>query len=85
MSQADRILEYLKQGNTLTGLEALDKFDCIRLTSRVFDLKQKGHDIREKTIKTRSGKGVSQYWLMPKVGEQKEFIFDMYNPGDHIQ
>ena len=38
MSQNKQILEYLEQGNTLTALEALEKFDCFRLASRINQL-----------------------------------------------
>src|SRR5687768_10388654 len=45
-TQTDQILKHLKNGGTLTPLEALDKFGCFRLGARIFDLKQEGHAIQ---------------------------------------
>ena len=44
-SQNKLILEYLEIGNKITPLEALNNFGCFRLSSRIFDLRQKGHNI----------------------------------------
>ena len=46
MSQEQDILEYLQDGNSLSPLEALQKFGCLRLSGRIFDLKKLGIDIR---------------------------------------
>lgn len=66
MSQSDnqckQILEYLKTGNKLTQLEALNKFGCMRLGARVFDLRERGHDIESKMIR-QNGKKFAQYSL----------------------
>ena len=45
MTQEIQILNYLKTGKKLSPLEALKKFGCFRLGARIFDLKQKGHNI----------------------------------------
>ena len=62
-SQCDKIIAYLKEGHTLTALEALRRFGCFRLTSRICDLKKRGYNISSKRIKTESGKYVSEYKL----------------------
>ena len=62
-SQNQAILKHLLKGNKLTGLQALDKFGCWRLPSRIHDLKKDGHDIDSKTIITKEGKRISQYFL----------------------
>jgi hypothetical protein len=69
MTQETAILEYLKQGNTLTPLEALEKFSCFRLGARCWNLKRKGHNIKSKTVHDGK-KHYSQYWL--DSGEKKE-------------
>lgn len=38
-SQAKRILEYLKEGNGITPMDALDLFGCFRLGARIADIK----------------------------------------------
>ncbi len=66
-SQNERILLYLRQGNRLTGLEALDLFGCSRLSSRICDLKKRGHEILSEfiTVLNRFGQEVRVkiYWL----------------------
>lgn len=42
---ADRILDYLATGRSLTPLQALSKFGILRLGARVHQLRQQGHDI----------------------------------------
>jgi hypothetical protein len=68
-TQEQSMLLYLEAGNKLTSLEALEKFGCMRLASRVSDWKKEGHDIRSEMIKVPSGKRVAEYWLeKPCVG-----------------
>jgi len=46
MSQNTQILEYLKQGNRITPIDALSKFGCFRLSGRILELRRLGHDIK---------------------------------------
>lgn len=46
-SQEDKIIEYLKTGKSITPLDALRLFGCMRLGARIFDLKRKGFRIEE--------------------------------------
>ena len=63
-SQNKRIAEWLKSGNTITAMEALNMFNCFRLASRITDLKQKfGLRIVTDRVMTPSGKRVAQYKL----------------------
>lgn len=45
VSQANAILDHMRKGNTITGIEALDLFGCFRLPARIADLKKVGHII----------------------------------------
>lgn len=65
MDQATCILRFLKSGKKLTPLDALRRFDCLRLSGRIFDLRCIGYDIDKKMVKTKSGKVVAQY-SMPR-------------------
>ena len=62
MSQSDAIMEYLITGAELTPLEALQKFGCLRLAARVYDLRREGVDISERI--QRQGK---KYWAVYKL------------------
>ena len=64
MSQSDLILEYLKAGNKITALEALDKFSCFRLGARIYDLLHEGHCIKSTMIMLPNKKWVAQYWII---------------------
>ena len=44
-SQAKQILNHLQTGKTLSSLQALKLFSCMRLASRINDLRKVGHDI----------------------------------------
>lgn len=57
-SQSKQILDYLQAGNALTPLEALRKFNCLRLGARIYDLRQLGYQINSRLITdehTKSG------------------------------
>lgn len=71
MSQETAILEYLKKGNALTPMDALERFNCFRLGARIWDLKREGYDIRTETVKN----GRKQYarYFMVRKERQLEF------------
>ena len=56
-SQRAAIARYLKTGKSLTPLEALQKFGCLRLGARIWELRQEG-------------KTILKYWA--RVGRGKE-------------
>lgn len=62
-TQAGRILSHLRAGNKLTALEALERFQCLRLAARIHELRDAGWQIEERTVETRSGKRVAEYYL----------------------
>ena len=61
-SQNENILAHLKQGNRITALEALNRFGCFRLASRISDLKKQGLNIDSQMIHWE-GKKFKEYWL----------------------
>lgn len=61
ISQEDRILEWLKRGNTLTPLQAYDLFGTLALHSRAASLRDRGEPIVCDKIKTPEGKRVGLY------------------------
>lgn len=62
-SQNARIKEWLLQGKTLTQMEALDMFQCMRLASRIHDLRNRGLNVHKEKVITPSGKYVTMYSL----------------------
>ena len=61
-SQKKSILDWLSEGNTITSLQALNMFGCLRLASRISDLRSEGFPIAKEMIEV-NGKRVAQYWL----------------------
>jgi len=61
-SQTRQILEYMKQGNKITPLEALRKFGCFRLTSRIWDIERlTGVRPKRERIKVQNAEGQQVY------------------------
>ena len=62
-TQCNMIAAYLQSGYSLTSLEALRMFGCMRLASRIHDLRERGLNINACKIKTETGKYVTEYVL----------------------
>ena len=65
-TQNDKILEYMKKHGSITSLEAVRNFGCLRLAARISDLRKMGNVIDREliTVHTRDGKTrVAEYSL----------------------
>ncbi|MDD0824633.1 helix-turn-helix domain-containing protein [Mannheimia sp. AT1] len=62
-SQNARILAHLKNGGRVTSLTSLKDFNCLRLSARIKDLRDRGHNIQSEPITLPDGKRVSQYFM----------------------
>lgn len=62
-SQEKKIAEHLLEGNTITPIEALEKWGCFRLGARIYNLIKKGYNIQSETV-SRNGKHFAQYSLI---------------------
>ncbi len=62
-SQTDRILEYMLTGKSITPLEALNLFGCLRLGARIADIKAKGYLVYSEFVDTPTQKKVKRYYL----------------------
>jgi hypothetical protein len=60
-SQCSAILVHLKAGRVLTTAQAVDKFDCYRLSQRIIELKNRGHVIHSTMVRLPSKKRVAVY------------------------
>ena len=61
MNKTQKILRYLDEGNTLTQLEALKMFRCLRLAVIIHNLRKRGNDIQNVATDTK-------YAIYKKVG-----------------
>ena len=64
-SQNSAILAALQNGQTITTLAALHQFGCMRLASRINELRMRhGHtEIESRIIQTPSGDRVAEYYI----------------------
>lgn len=59
-SQCEAVLAYMKDNpEGITQLDALNELGCMRLASRISDLRGMGHRIKTKTVKTKNRFGQS--------------------------
>lgn len=63
-SQCRQIAEYLKKGYSITSLEALKLFNCMRLASRIWDLREQGYNVGKKIVALPNNKRVCEYFLV---------------------
>lgn len=64
-SQNKRIFAHLMDGKRITSLEALKLFGCMRLASRISDIRREHPEINIKVvmIETATKKKVAQYYV----------------------
>tara|TARA_Y100000814_G_C12355286_1_gene407971 strand:- start:190 stop:474 length:285 start_codon:yes stop_codon:yes gene_type:complete len=63
MTQAQKILNHLQNGNSITAIDALNNFGCFRLAARISDLKKDGWDIKSEPWTTPGGATIAKYTL----------------------
>ncbi len=61
MTQCQRILEYMKNNDGITSMDAY-RLGCTRLAARIADLKKDGHSIRSERV-TVNNKTFVRYHL----------------------
>ncbi len=61
ISQCERILDYIAENGSITQADAMREFGCMRLASRISDLKRQGIPVKStmETSKNRWGDTVS--------------------------
>lgn len=63
LTQETAILQALKAGETITPLDALNRWGCFRLGARIHDLRRKGYDIKTARQKGLLGQRYAAYSL----------------------
>lgn len=73
MTQCEKILDYMRVNGSITPLDALREFGCMRLASRITDLKARGYDITSKMESNKNRYGDTVRYARYEVkGENKE-------------
>ena len=68
-TQAERILAYIEEFGSITQMEALRDLGCMRLASRISDLKKKGYRIESELEPVKNRYGEVCYIKRYKVHE----------------
>tara|TARA_R100001440_G_scaffold23689_1_gene38606 strand:+ start:24485 stop:24688 length:204 start_codon:yes stop_codon:yes gene_type:complete len=67
MTQKERLLIYLEEGNKINPLKAWQELGIYRLASRICDLKKEGNEIKDEWLEVPNRFGefvrVKQYYL----------------------
>ncbi|QTX32863.1 hypothetical protein KAR29_02775 [Aminithiophilus ramosus] len=71
-NQRQKVLGWLRDGRSLTSLEALSRFGCLRLASRIAELKKMGFPVEKEMISVESGAHVARYFLTTSREEKME-------------
>lgn len=71
MNQCERIIEYIEQNGSITQLDALREFGCMRLASRISDLKKAGFPIITETDTAKNRYGETVNFARYRLGERK--------------
>jgi len=72
MNQTTKVLNYLSAGRTLTSKQARARFGIQRLSARILELKQEGHNIEATPVVYRDTKAQGvKYSLAPKTVSKK--------------
>ena len=57
MTQSEKVLRHLQDYGSITPMEALQDYSCMRLGARIWELKRDGHDIRSEIVVGRNRYG----------------------------
>lgn len=68
-TQKYQILNHLQSGKNITPLEALDQFGCMRLASRINELRDEGYPIETKIMSDKD-KRWAEYSLDNNANQQ---------------
>jgi hypothetical protein len=63
VSQTRAILAYMKAGNGITPMDALNLCGCFRLSARIAEIKKLGYAVKTENVKVEGGKYVARYSL----------------------
>lgn len=70
MSQCEEILEYMREYGSITPFDAIRDIGCMRLASRIADLKRRGVKIKKTTARGRNRKGKPVHYAKYELMEE---------------
>lgn len=61
-TQCERVLAYIEDFGSITSLQAMQDLGCMRLASRINDLKRMGYPVRKRSAKAENRYGETVYF-----------------------
>ena len=74
-SQHNQVLDALLDGDSITPIDALDKYGCFRLAAAIYDIKKDGYKVKTTMVKNKlSKKRYAKYSLEDREPVKKQYI-----------
>lgn len=74
LTQKDKIIAYIRKYGSITPLDALREFGCMRLATRIFELKEDGYKIKAVIEKNKNKNGEPVHYARYFLQEEKENV-----------
>lgn len=71
-TQNEKIIEYIKRYGSITPLDALREFGCMRLASRMCDIKAMGYGIVSEIVSSQNRDGESVRYARYRFAEETD-------------
>lgn len=71
-SQTQEILQHIEAFGSITPLEALSEYGCMRLASRISDLKKAGYPIKSRLVSGTSTGGHTVHYAEYYIEEEDQ-------------
>lgn len=67
VTQCEKILKYMNEYGAITPIDALREFGCMRLASRITDLKKSGVAIKKEMVSAKNRDGETVRFALYKL------------------
>lgn len=71
MTQAEKVLRHLKTVGTITPMDAIREYGCLRLGARICDLRRAGYPIRSKIVTGKNRFGEPTHYAEYSLQEEE--------------
>jgi hypothetical protein len=68
LNQCEKIIQYMTEEGGITPLDALREFGCMRLASRISDLKKAGFVISKEMVSAKNKRGETVRFAFYRLG-----------------
>lgn len=70
-TQCDRIVKYMQDNGSITSWEAMKELGCMRLASRIHDLRKRGFNVIKEMVADENRYGESVSYARYRLEEQR--------------